>query len=145
MTLLPPDGDEPPLAWGYVAPPTFYPHAGAQYRRRLTLLAVEKGFLIDRWFSDVDGATHGITTMWRGLPGSGVKGLFVPDPRHMWFLPRFKGLTVTQIRDELPFELFVLDERFAPIFPPEDPGVNIIRTPVEPPRRRRPRWLLRAS
>lgn len=140
-------GNEDPNAapaWGYVAPPAFYPHAGAEWRSRLEMLAIQKGFRIERWFSDQDGRADGLSVMWTMLPNSGVRALFMPHPTYLTVFPRFKGMSVQEIKDQLPIQLFLLDGTFASITPPSEPPVNILREPAAPAptSRRRRRFLL---
>lgn len=136
-----------PTAWGYVSPPVYYEkHAIPQWQSSLKTLARREGYALERWFVDTEGRTDGLTSMWSLLPGSGVRALFVPDPRHLRRLPVFKDLTEQQIRDRLPLQVFMLDydrgTDFAPIVPP-GPLPTIIRRDDSPPPKRR-HWLRRA-
>lgn len=134
------------FAWGYVAPPLHYPHAVPQWKRQLTDLAIEVGYHIDRWFEDTPGRSDGVTSMWTQLRrNSRVQALFVPHPSILEVLPALDGLSLQQMRDAVPYRIFVLNESFAPIQPPSqssgDPLVDIVRGTRRPPRQRH--WDLR--
>lgn len=129
MMSVPADEDRGrrPIGWGYVAPPSYYEHGAAQWKEQLTQLASALGFVIDRWFEDSAGYTDGLYAMWSQLPSSKVRALFLPHPDPLQSLQSLRGMSFEQIRNSVPFQIYVLKESFAPIQPPPAEA-NPVRT-----------------
>lgn len=130
--MMPAPADEDrgrrPLAWGYVAPPSYYEHGATQWKEQLTELASALGFVIDRWFQDSAGYTESLFTMWNQLRSFKVGALFISHPAPLQNLQSLQGMSFEQIKSSVSFEIYVLSESFAPIQPPPAEA-NLIRTP----------------